>query len=559
MPRYTSFLVVIVTTMLSVQSFQRLLSRPTATMSRHYAAEGVDLRGLPVDSSFDFEALQSLARDNIDTTGDVSTLQNALILAAATVYFAYEKRPLGSVTTSLVQLRKSTIPGAELGLFAKEIIPEGVVLGTFPGYVKDVGVALESKKDDDSRAAARRYMWALSEDTVLDPTNEYGKLDLELSYLFGLVKVNTMIARINEPSPGKDCNVFARMKGPVVEVVTERTIYAEEEIFIDYGRSYDRSDYSSSSSDAARAERESAAKRRREEDEMMTFQPIRASDDLESSKITTETSRPDGFISKLKEREKVYKSLDGILSPQDAAKRFSELGSGMFGSDEDQELIDSLMGKQSASKPKSENSGKADMDARRNELVDSFLGDKSQGILGPDDAVRMFGGDNGDLESSVRDQPGNQEGIPITSSASKPGSVVKEGPTSQSLMTPEEAFSLQNRIDALSDDQLQKVFEKMRKSLSDKLANELGSALKEPSTVPKPPLSDQVEKKVMSRAETIDPSVRSKYKSELEAIEDELEKIYQNPLSVWQELMTDPDKYLSEDEIKAIDEDKELQ
>ena len=41
--------------------------------------------------------------------------------------------------------------------------------------------------------------------------------------------------------------------------------------------------------------------------------------------------------------------------------------------------------------------------------------------------------------------------------------------------------------------------------------------------------------------------------------EDELEKIYQNPLSVWQELMTDPDKYLSDDEIKAIDEDKELQ
>lgn len=535
--------------MLSVQSFQRMLSRPTATTLRHYAAEGIDLGGLPVDSSFDFEALQSLAKDNIDTTGDVSTLQNALIIAAATVYFTYEKRPRGSVTTSLVQLRKSTIPGAELGLFAKEIIPEGVVLGTFPGYVKDVDAALESKKDDDSRAAAKRYMWALSEDTVLDPTNEYGKLDLELSYLFGLVKVDTMMARINEPSPGKDCNVFARMNGAVVEVVTERTIYAEEEVFMDYGRSYDRSDYSSSSSDAARVERENAAKRRREEDEMMIFQPIRASDDLDSSKIITETTRPDGFISKLKEREKAYKSLDGILSPQGAAKRFSELGSGMFGSEEDQELIDSLMGKQSASKAILEKPGKADMDVRRNELVDSLLGEKSRGILGPDDAINMFGGSNKDLASNLRDQLDNVGGISTT----------KEEPNSKTLMTPEEAFSLQNRIDALSDEQLQKVFDKMRTSLGDKLANELSSALKEPSTVPKPPLSDQVEKKTMARAEVIDPSVRSKYKSELDAIEDELEKIYQNPLSVWQELMTDPDKYLSDDEINAIDEDKELQ
>ena len=61
--------------------------------------------------------------------------------------------------------------------------------------------------------------WATSEDTVLDPTNEYGDLELELRYLFGLVKADTKIARINEPPPGKDCNVYSRVNGPVVEIV----------------------------------------------------------------------------------------------------------------------------------------------------------------------------------------------------------------------------------------------------------------------------------------------------------------------------------------------------
>jgi hypothetical protein len=80
---------------------------------------------------------------------------------------------------------------------------------------------------------------------------------------------------------------------------------------------------------------------------MMTMQPIRPTSDTDEVKVSTETSRPDGFISKLKEKEKKYKSLDGIISPQEAAKRFSDMGSGMFGSEEDQELIDNLLGKKS--------------------------------------------------------------------------------------------------------------------------------------------------------------------------------------------------------------------
>jgi hypothetical protein len=35
--------------------------------------------------------------------------------------------------------------------------------------------------------------------------------------------------------------------------------------------------------------------------------------------------------------------------------------------------------------------------------------------------------------------------------------------------------------------------------------------------------------------------------------------MYNNPLGVWQELLTNPDKYLDEKEIKEIDGDAELQ
>ena len=57
-----------------------------------------------------------------------------------------------------MEIKESTIPGAGLGLFVKEIIPDGVVLGTFPGYVVDVDRALRAKRDEKARSTAKRYM-----------------------------------------------------------------------------------------------------------------------------------------------------------------------------------------------------------------------------------------------------------------------------------------------------------------------------------------------------------------------------------------------------------------
>ena len=66
----------------------------------------------------------------------------------------------------------------------------------------------------------------------------------------------------------------------------------------------------------------------------------------------------------------------------------------------------------------------------------------------------------------------------------------------------------------------------------------------------------------MNRAD-IDPSMKAKYGKELTMIEDELEKMYQDPLGVWQEMIENPDKFLmemGEDDIAKKDiTDEELQ
>ena len=97
-------------------------------------------------------------------------------------------------------------------------------------------------------------MYALNEEQVIDPTNADGTVDLEITFLFGLIKVDTTIARINEPPTGGDVNVFTRVDASGVSVVAERNIFTGEEVFMDYGRVYDRSDYEREEQRAQEAE-----------------------------------------------------------------------------------------------------------------------------------------------------------------------------------------------------------------------------------------------------------------------------------------------------------------
>eukprot|EP00977_Amphora_coffeiformis_P006925 scaffold1510_cov163-Amphora_coffeaeformis.AAC.4 len=105
-------------------------------------------------------------------------------------------------------------------------------------------------------------IWRFSDNAfVIDPTNEVGKVDEVCvggrdglpgsQWLFRNVfdlSVPTTLCRINEPPLGKDVNVVTEedQNRRCVIFVLERDVTVGEELFIDYGLSFDRSMYGKS-------------------------------------------------------------------------------------------------------------------------------------------------------------------------------------------------------------------------------------------------------------------------------------------------------------------------
>jgi len=407
---------------------------------------GIDVSSLPIVPDYQ-NSLATTSTDGISNIinlpqGDTySDIQNALILLGGIVYIIYEKRPRGSARIDLLDIKKSTIAGANLGVFAKSFIAAGTTLGVFPGYIRNIDDALELKIDDNARNKAKKYIWSVIDNKIIDPTNKYGILEMELSYFFGLVKVNTMLARINEPPPQKDVNVYTKITSNGVEVIAERDIFADEEVFIDYGSKYDRSDYAD---EKINEQNKNDAEKKKLEDEMLKIQPIISIKD--NKNIDQDTSMPEGFISKLNKQDSSFNKA-GIISPDEGANMYNELGVNMFANDEDKELINSLLGK-----------------TKDPTIITNINNDKKKN----EDKKRV-------------------------------------------VITPEEASKLQDKLDSLSDEQIEKVFAKMKTSLSEKM-------------------KENIEKKLeyktgnisFPKSKVVDKSIREKYNKELTIVEDEL-------------------------------------
>lgn len=112
------------------------------------------------------------------------------------------------------------------------------------------------------------------------------------------------------------------------------------------------------------------SKIRLEEEEMMTLRPITS--DKTGGKIINEqdTSLPDGFLRKLAlQDEKKFKKV-GILSPEEGAGMFADLGNNMFGNKEDRDLIESIQGKDNSDRSSSQSSG--GNRGKGSNMVDSF-------------------------------------------------------------------------------------------------------------------------------------------------------------------------------------------
>ncbi len=443
---------------------------PIATRNRHQLFNvrslklGIDVSSLPVVPEYQ-DIVAATATNKVSNLidlpqGDIySDIQNALILLGGIVYVIYEKRPRGSARDDLLDIKKSTIPGANLGVFATSFIAAGTSLGIFPGYIRNIEDALELKIDDNARSKAKKYIWSVVDNRIIDPTNKYGILEMELSYFFGLVKVNTLLARINEPPPNKDVNVFTKITSNGVEIITERDIFAGEEIFIDYGSKYDRSDYDN---EKINEQNKVNAEKKKIEEEMLKIQPIMSVKD--NKNIDQDTSMPEGFISKLNKQDANFNKA-GIISPDEGANMYNELGVNMFANDEDKELINSLLGKTK-------------------------------------DPTLIPGINNNSNNNNSNNNNNNKNSN-------------NNNNKKKVVITPEEASKLQDKLDSLTDEQIEKVFAKMKTSLSEKMKENIEKKLE-----------NKTGNTSFPKSKVIDKSIREKYNKELTIVEDELGKTF---------------------------------
>jgi hypothetical protein len=187
------------------------------------------------------------------------------IASACLTYFglvAMTDRPRGGllVPESTLQIKESLVPGAGLGLYVTQDLPAGTILGGYPGVVLPLAQHAASTKLQQLAPYSEAYIWRFGDNKfIIDPTDPQGILQdwcrggnpsVPLSIgifatILSFVTVPTTLCRINEPPKGKDVNVITEedLVGRKVNFVLERDCCAGEELYIDYGLSYDRSHY----------------------------------------------------------------------------------------------------------------------------------------------------------------------------------------------------------------------------------------------------------------------------------------------------------------------------
>lgn len=186
--------------------------------------------------------------------------------SAAMTYLSlivYFDRPRGSLTIpdaeSTLQVRPSHVPNAGLGLFTTQSLSKGTILGTYPGVLRPANTFYDGKGRNFPQSIG--YSWRFTDNKyVIDPTDSQGNIqdvclggssevpfsNTIFSTIFQIWKVNTALCRINEPPIGVGgCNVSARENLDTREVLFEliQDVMSGQELYLDYGLTYDRSMY----------------------------------------------------------------------------------------------------------------------------------------------------------------------------------------------------------------------------------------------------------------------------------------------------------------------------
>ena len=141
-----------------------------------------------------------------------------------------------------MQVAESQVAG--YGVFARRQIPQGTVVGEYPGLPRR-GKAMLAKAY--SAPQCKQYVFQLSPELWLDPTDNNGLPSTTLHTFLPFLRTDVSLAFVNEPPVGQDVNVeFSYNAGnSAAEVcfVTTQNIEQGQELFIDYGNIYNRSSY----------------------------------------------------------------------------------------------------------------------------------------------------------------------------------------------------------------------------------------------------------------------------------------------------------------------------
>jgi SET domain-containing protein len=119
-----------------------------------------------------------------------------------------------------LEVRKSRIPGAGLGLFTKVFIPKGTRIVEYKGRVS-------SWKEADHKDGRNGYIYYLKRDHVIDASNHVKSLARYANDAKGIQKVSGL--RNNSDYVSEGVRVF---------IESTRDIPANSEILVDYGKEY---------------------------------------------------------------------------------------------------------------------------------------------------------------------------------------------------------------------------------------------------------------------------------------------------------------------------------
>ena len=139
-----------------------------------------------------------------------------------------------------LQVASSEVAGQ--GVFAVQWIPKGTTIGAYPGVPRQADSMLRKASLAPN---SRRYVFQSTSHVWLDPTDQAGLLSPKLGLPLLGPSCDVSMAYMNEPPVGCAVNVEIVDGADSLDLrfVTTCDIHAGTELFLDYGKSYDRSAY----------------------------------------------------------------------------------------------------------------------------------------------------------------------------------------------------------------------------------------------------------------------------------------------------------------------------